>query len=153
MLLLMITLVKNQQKLQIISKRFSMNKVATALKTMRSAVVKFGEAMTEARRIEPENDILNKTFNSVSEMYNNLTSYQKEKSTASRNQDQDNDLFSDLEFLKAVAELENAILKQTKVADQPTFSLKITPDEESRDNQLNEEDVEMFNNAAFSDVS
>ncbi|EEF42820.1 conserved hypothetical protein [Ricinus communis] len=84
---------------------------------MASAVVEFGKAMAEARRVEPVNDILKNTFNSVLEMYNNLTSSQKEKPTASRNQDQDDDFLSDLKFLEAA----------------------IMPDEESGENQPNEE--------------
>ncbi|EEF27993.1 conserved hypothetical protein [Ricinus communis] len=85
-------------------------------------------------------------------MYNNLTSSQKENLIASRNQDQDDDFFSDPKFLEAAAEIENAIMKLIKVVDRPTFSLRITPHIESGENQPNEEDVEMFNNAAFSDV-
>ncbi|EEF41026.1 conserved hypothetical protein [Ricinus communis] len=96
-----------QESIEILDniKKKSVDKVVVVLKKMASAVVKFGEAMLEAGRVEPGNDILKNTFNSVSEMYNNLTSSQKEKPIASRNQDQDDDFFSDPDFFEVVAEL------------------------------------------------
>ena len=110
---------------------------------MAAALIEFGQVMAEVGRTHSTTQVVNKTYNSINEIFKNISSSQTQEVPQKEEEtipDNDDEFFSNENFLAAVAELEKAITKTSKYTDHdaPSFSLGLTPPAQQ---QKNDEEI------------
>ncbi|GFQ01367.1 hypothetical protein PHJA_002280600 [Phtheirospermum japonicum] len=119
--------------------KVSVHKLSSTFNNIASSLLEIGDVMLEIGLDQPTQttETLRKTFNTLSQMFNNALHTQTQQIPTSVNPIyMDDDIFNDPAFLDVVTRLELAFAAANKSFDAPSFSLGLTQDETTPQRQV-----------------